>query len=454
MSDAMMEHPSTSVSALVQRLKAEVPTWGYLPAAMRFKQALVASVGIEEAFRVARETLEVPGLDAVRARPVRSLYEAAKSEAIVFRELWGGGNPFILPPPRIVGEGNRAPLRGVDRSAYLACFENVAIRGRSAMILTGTDALVDFERDEFSRFADNPEYDPGILHARGKTFWTMEPSDHGMTIDEAFMLSGDHTVDFGHWIIEYLPKLAVALLSGLPHGVPVLIDERMPPAHRRSLELLLPPDNETIVVPHLAPVFVRKLWCAPIPANIGFYPTQFDEEIWGHRAREPGHFTTLVREIAKRVENATSEPTGWDLVYIARKSHLTKKRLLNFREIEAVAQERGFRIVYPEEMSFIDQLRVVRHARHIVGPEGSGTYLAFFARAGTRMCVLSPPYTLGLVDINGILAGVGVDLTIFTGREFPNEEFSPFWYDYEIHPTRFSAFLGDWLAEGAPAAPA
>jgi len=450
MSDKMTETASTS--QLVERLEAEIPLWGYLPAAMRFKQALVASVGIEEAFRVGREALKVPGLDIVRARPVRSLYEAAKQEAVSLHELWGGGNPFILPPPRVIGEGNHVPLQGVNRAAYLACFANVAIRGRSAVLLTETDARVDFERDEFSRFPDNPEYDPGILHADGRTFWTMEPRDHTLTVDEAFMLSGDHTVDFGHWIIEYLPKYAIAALSGLPHHVPVLVDERNPAAHRQSLELLLPRGTGIIVVPHLAPVLVRKLWCAPVPANIGFYPTRFDAEIWGHRAREPGGFTTLIREIASRFENATAEPTGWDRVFIARKPHLTKKKLLNFREIEAAAQARGFRIVYPEELSFIDQLRLVRHARHIVGPEGSGTYLTFFARPGTRVCVLSPPYTLGLIDINAILAGVGVDLTILTGRESRNEEFSPFWYDYEIQPARFSEFLGDWLADGAHAA--
>jgi hypothetical protein len=118
MSDKMTETASTS--ELVERLEAEIPLWGYLPAAMRFKQALVASVGIEEAFRVGREALKVPGLDIVRARPVRSLYEAAKQEAVSLHELWGGGNPFILPPPRVIGEGNHVPLQGVNRAAYLA----------------------------------------------------------------------------------------------------------------------------------------------------------------------------------------------------------------------------------------------------------------------------------------------------------------------------------------------
>src|SRR4029450_7705291 len=106
----MTGQTSASVLELVERLQSEIPLWGYLPAAMRFKQALVASVGVEEAFRVGREALKVPGLDTVRARPVRSLYETAKKEAVSFHELWGGGNRFVLPPPRVIGEGNQAPL--------------------------------------------------------------------------------------------------------------------------------------------------------------------------------------------------------------------------------------------------------------------------------------------------------------------------------------------------------
>jgi hypothetical protein len=33
-------------------------------------------------------------------------------------------------------------------------------------------------------------------------------------MEEAFLFSGSHTLDFGHWMTEYLPKLAIALLAG------------------------------------------------------------------------------------------------------------------------------------------------------------------------------------------------------------------------------------------------
>jgi hypothetical protein len=96
-------------------------------------------------------------------------------------------------------------------------------------------------------------------------------------------------------------------------------------------------------------------------------------------------------------------------------------------------------------------VRWVRHARYILGPEGSGTYLAFLADPGARMCVLSPPCTLGLVDIGAILAAVGVDFTVVTGPEVANDEFSPFWYHYTIEPRGFAEFLDHWLSDDAPA---
>lgn len=446
----MSTEPTVELIAdLVQRHQAEIPEWGHLPAAMRFKQAVVARVGIDRAFRLCQQVLAVPGLERMTVRRFTSLRRAAEERALSFRELWPGGARFTLPPPRVIGEGNQAPLHGVDRSAYLACFENVAVRGRSALILSESDALFDFEGQEFSNFNDNPEYDPGVLHSTRETLWTMEPRHPDMTVDEAFLLSGAHTVDFGHWMVEYLPKYIIAALSGLPPHVPVLIDERMPSTHREALELVLSRESRIIVVPHLAPVQVGRLWCAPNPMYMGFYPTDWNQEIWAHEATEPARFATLVRELVRRAGSVLDEPTGCPRVFIARKPQ-RKKKLTNHREIEAVARTRAFKIVYPEDMSFVDQMRMAHHARHIVGPDGSGMFLGLFARPGARMCVLNPRYTLPLGDVNAMLASLGVDLTVMSGVETSNDDFCPFWYDYVIPMPQFSECLDRWLTERAP----
>lgn len=436
------------VAGLLQRLNEEQPIWGHLPAQMRFKQELVRRVGLLRAFQVTAESLPVPHLQRLGQRRIRPLGEAARSEALAFMELWSGGEAFEAPPPRILGPNDHGPFRGVSRSAYLACFANCLVRGRSAVVLREDAALVDVEGEEGRRLADNPAYDPGILHATPRHFWTMEPSAETPIIDveEAFLLSGSHTLDFGHWMSEYLPKLAIARLAGLP-PMPMLIDERIPGTHRQSLDLFLPERTATIPIPHLAAVKVRRLWVASNPMFMGFYPTTWDAAAWEASATHPGNFARLYQELGRCLERQGLPDPGRPRIYIARKGSRRKKLLHNHAEIEALAASAGFHQIYPEDLSFADQVAHAVHATHLLGPEGSGMMLGFFARCGTRLGVLSSPHTYPLADLHGIQQGLGVDYTVVTGP-FVGERDPDwlFWTDYRIDPAVFASFLDDWAA--------
>jgi capsular polysaccharide biosynthesis protein len=436
------------VKDLILRLREEEPVWGHLPAQMRFKQELVRQVGLLRAFNVAASTLPVPHLQRLGKRRIRSLGETARCEALDFRELWGGGEAFEAPPPRILGPNDHGPFRGISRSAYLACFANCLVRGRSAVVLREDAALVDVEGEEGRHLPDNPAYDPGILHATRQHFWTMEPSAETplLEVEEAFLLSGSHSLDFGHWMTEYLPKLAIARLAGLP-PMPVLIDERIPRTHRQSLDLFLPERTDTITIPHLAPVKVRRLWVASNPMFMGFYPTTWDAMAWEASATHPGNFARLYEELGRCLERQGLACPGAKRVYLARKGSRRKKLLHNHAEIENLASSAGFHRIHPEDLPFVEQVAHSIHATHLLGPEGSGMMLGFFARPGTRQAVLSSPHTYPLADLHGIQQGLGIHYTVVTGP-FIGEQDPDwlFWTDYRIDPEVFSAFLHDWAA--------
>jgi capsular polysaccharide biosynthesis protein len=441
----------TAIDELVARYRQEIPEWGHLPAAMRLKQKLVGGIGVVGAHAVAREALEVPGLDSLHWRPTAGIRQAAERDAFVFRQLWPGGERFTLSPPTTVGVNNNQALVGTSRPGYLACLSDVHVRGRSGVLLARGEALVDIEAWEAGTFEDNPEYDPGILGQTRAGFWTMEPLEPELEVDEAFLLSGAHTIDFGHWITEYLPRYAMARLADMP-DVPVLIDERMPPTHRELLELLLPADAEIIVVPHLAVVRVRQLWYAPNPMYIGFYPVRMDDRYWRLIATHAERFARLVAHLDRALragagprEDPASGELGGRRLFLARKPN-QKKKLLNHLAVEETVAGHGFEVIYPQDMNFRDQLRAIRDATHVVGPDGSALFLTLFARPGAKLAVLSPPYTLPLVDIAAMLRARGIETTILTGPAVPGaDEFSPFWDNYEIEPTGFGAFLRDWL---------
>jgi capsular polysaccharide biosynthesis protein len=261
------------------------------------------------------------------------------------------------------------------------------------------------------------------------------------------MLSGSHTIDFGHWVTEYLPKVAIATLAGLPN-MSVLIDEKIPQRLVESLELFLPNRTGTINVPHLSPVRVKRLWVASNPMYMGFYPTVWGPDTWTAMATHPSSFAALLDEL-KRLSNCeVSRSGGFERVFLARKPSRVKKRMVNHVEIEALARERGFQVIYPEDLPFGEQIRVAHQAKYLMGPEGSNMLLPIFGSTGAKVCVLTSPNTFPLADINGIVTQRGIDYTLFTGPFVTMDEDWLFWNDYRIDTTSLAEFLDEWLKAG------
>jgi capsular polysaccharide biosynthesis protein len=429
------------VQELIARYRNELGSWGKLPAAMRLKRALVRRLGLDAAFAVVARELAVPDTGLLRRREVGLLHDHAQRSPS-FKLLNAGGERFQQPEPETIGAGIRGPMWGRTRAAWLACFDEATLRGRSNLLQVGDKILVDREQYEGAIFEDNPEYDPGVLYAEHDALWLMEPPSPSMRLDEAFMLSGSHSIDFGHWVTECLPRLGMALAAGWRGGMPVLVDERIPKTMKAALPDLLPANSPLVAIPHLSTVHVKRLWTVPNPMFVGFYPTQFFMETWDQMAAHPASFSRWMDALMARVEPA--QDSGADRVYLARKPG-RKKALRNYAQIEEVVAHAGFSKVYPEDLSFAEQIRLVRSARFIVAPEGSNNLLALFATAGTRLCTLNPPYTHPLTDLNGLLSHRGVEMQVFTGEAHPTEEFSPFWWDYTIDPVAFAAHLDRWL---------
>lgn len=432
------------ISDLLERHLLDIPYWGHLPAAMRLKKDAVTRVGASAAFDLLKDALQVPGVDTLKPRKIAELGATARSHGLSFVEVWPTGEPFLREPLNVRGGATPERMPGQRRAAYLACLQDATVRGRSSVVAWGDFALLDAERNEATAFADNPEYDPGILAQEGDVYWMMHAHEPALHVEEAFWLAGSHSVDFGHWIVEYLPKLMIARRGGLPAGVPVLVDTNIPATMRAALPLFLPEGTDVISVPHLASVQVDRLWVAPTPEYESFYATEWNEAVWDVRSVEPDSMAGLLTDLRDMASARLIEPTGMEKIFLARKPTRFKKKLTNYEQIEWIARDRGFHVVYPEDYSFVDQLRLARFARQIIAPDGSNSLVAFFANPGTRVCTLSPPYAYPLADIGSILASLGISMTVLIGPDLPEEDrFGDFWNDYSIDPGLFSSYLDE-----------
>src|SRR5262249_10770211 len=134
--------------------------------------------------------------------------------------------------------------------------------------------------------------------------------------------------------------------------------------------------------------------------------------------------------------------------FLARRPDQTRK-LVNYAAIETIAAARGFAIVYPQDLSFAEQYNLMRGARHLLGPEGSAFYLAYFLREGSKAAILNHSITEPQTLDADLHRARGVDLTVLTGPiDQPAE--APGWAhhaSYSIDEATLTAFLDVWLAE-------
>jgi len=309
------------------------------------------------------------------------------------------------------------------------------------MITRADELLVDFEDEELSRFRDAPELDPGVLRAGAEGWWIMEPDAPPTLAEEAFKLNGNYTHEFGHWIQEYLPRLGIALLAGL-QPMPLLVDQNMPASHRDALALFCP-GWPLLELPHLRAGTVGRLWCASHPVFRGWYPDDW-EAAWEGQVTDPENFARAIAALKARIEPVLAPPTGVDRVFLGRRPR-RKKRMHNHDEIATLAQQRGYQLVYPEDLPFVEQLRLVHHARRIVAPDGSNSLLSQFASPGSRTCILNNPHTYPLAELDGLFAAVGNELSVLTGPlAVPEPSADPYWDEYRIDEVGFSRFLDEW----------
>lgn len=411
---------------------------------MRLKRALSA-LPQDQANAAFRRLLPALASCGMENKPLISLREAAYASATPAFETLPGGAPFELKPARTLGAGNHYPLTGTARALFVACLHDATVRGGSAIVEVGGKAILDADAAELARLDDQLDFDPSIFRASGAGVTVLTPLQEPAPVDipEAFMLTGPHTIAFGHWMWEYLPKFVAAVCSGYLPSVPALIDRSMPKTHRQSLELLFP-GTELIELGSMVTARVARLWCAPALMHMPLLEHMNERFRWDYLASPAERFAPLIHDMQERADRAIAAPGRREKLFLGRRSFRHRK-LVNREAVEASAMAQGFSVVYPEDLSFAEQVRLLRGARFVVGPEGSALFLCFFAKPGTRVLFLNHRHTAGLPLITSLLEAIGLNVTVMTGPSLASHPEYPHFDDYEIDSLAFHRFLESWV---------
>lgn len=407
---------------------------------MEFRKALVAEYGVERGFDAYRIMLDLPNSARLVRRTLTAQLEAARQDGAPFRLVTPAGMPFQIPAAEVIGPGEILPITGKGRSLYLACLAKAKLRGASSLVVHGEAALLDAEGAEFTCMDVDYAFDAAVFHADAGTVWMIEDDRaNSPAINEAFCLLGARSIAFGHWMWEQLPKYAQARLAGLSPTVPILIENGLPKSHRQSLEMLYP-GVQLIEVAPFETFEVARLWVAPTLHFAPLFERRTEKFAWSHWAAPATHAVAPLADLGGRAERLAADVAQDRRIYLARRPG-THRMLLNHKTIEALLAARGYEIVYPEDLSFVEQVRMIRSARFVAAADGSAAFLMLLARAGTRLCLLSSSETSQHSFFTGLLLANRTDMVIVSGPIMVPHPDWPEWADYEIDPATLAAVL-------------
>jgi hypothetical protein len=419
-------------------------------ALQQFKRALVAAFGVEKGFRRYQEALRSSQSDGcLRIRHIESLHGYAKTLSDCYFEIGPEGECFTAELQHVIGDGNHRQLIGNLRALFMTCLSEARMLGRSALIQVGEgNTLLDYQEPELTRINDRIDWDPGVFRSISDAGWLIEAQDSSdlKHIAAAFSLVGAHSFAFGHWMVEYLPKYVMARMSGMLPRVPVLIDAGMPKSHREALEFLYP-DIEIVEIVASQRAQVKELWCVSTLSYMPVFEEYDDKFRWDYVALPAIRFIPVIEELRTRAERQLGVAGEAGRVFLARRN-FRHRRLVNHTEIELIAVAYGCTVLYPEDLSFREQVEVVRNSKVIIAPAGAAMYLAMFALPGTELILLSHPYTIWLAaDAVCPLQNAGLNVKVLTGRYVEENAQIPFFADYWIDCIRFRALLDGQLEQ-------
>lgn len=340
--------------------------------------------------------------------PVMALLDWA-SRAGFRPEFVGERESIPIEEPPIYGEpdGPRFKAGVPGYVPYAATLRDATIFAKSSVILTSDGvALNDTIADErFGGFLDL-RHDKRVLARHGGQLVLDLGGQPAIELDAGVMLSGWSTEHFGHWVPEYLCRLSYLEQHPRFADLPIIVDSGMPPQHLEYLRLLTP--NPIIELPPGAMARCRELVVAS-PST--FFPTHLTAD---HKVPPEnqgglpfGGFSYLQTRAQERLPPPASRERK---LFLSRRKRAWR-RLLNEEAIAETLAARGFEVLFPEDMTLEEQVRMYQEAAVVVAPGGSALINAIFGSTALKLVILSQRGLFNWGTYYGLMRDLGYEVT-------------------------------------------
>ncbi|MDB5800498.1 MAG: hypothetical protein JWL63_1437 [Rhodocyclales bacterium] len=366
--------------------------------------------------------------------PVQSVASWSKSESL---------NLVPMLPERVLQtedalcfgatpEGARAEPVTLP-AAYVAEVDNALIMPGHELILVDGEKHVLYDRLAFFRDwhalrAD--EYVP-MCSDTHVFFQAMEIAPE--RIEAGIFLLTEAMNNYAHWISEQLPRLRLLEQMSQYDGMPILISDGLYPQQIEALEFIVQ-GRYPIRILDLKHTFEvgRLIYPSILTAyhKRRYRPSERASATDGALHPEAIHY---LRE--RILPRAGSVPGKRRRLWISRRKQFRRgqRRLLNETDLEALFLSYGFESVMPENMSFIEQVKLFSEAEMIAGPGGSAFMNMVFAHDDARILILTKDHPeVNYHYFSNIARIIGQSVAYVCGETVKNHGVLGFETDYTV----------------------
>lgn len=330
-------------------------------------------------------------MDAVLT-PVASLQALAEAPAGIL-QLDPGGASMVLHP--VIEGGAAGPATSVryeTAEVFLAGLDNAALVGRG-VVLTADGAMLrelhgaNLDKYGAQDLGDRASFEPAMFQGglgEVKVFDT-----------PALLLCAATDKSFGDWMINFIPRLAIARAAGL--NCPVVVSPKAPEPFIEMLHAFGVSDDDIILHDRNGVSLFSKLYVPSWPMRSFLQPMAGLFEVYRDLSLPP-----------------TDRPGR--RLYFSREQ-VARRDLVNEREVCDLFVRHGFEVVHPQALGLARMRELLADAAYVAAPYGSALLNLAFAGRKPLSIVCMPPQKPGFLAQTALWLGVmGLQFAYVTGE--------------------------------------
>lgn len=326
---------------------------------------------------------------AKRWRHLTRLSEFASKKGIPICRLADAARVETKPPRVFPGrdQGHLAPPRNHYDfpEIFVAIIRNAMTCGGTNLIFADGEVvchdLYDFERD----YTSEEHHGRAIIDPRFRRIWWYSYDELPEQIPVAATFVDACAPNYAHWMTEVLPRIALFCAEERFRGVPIVVDDGLHKNMMESLLLVTGAGREIITLPAGKALAVNQLYVTSAAGYVPFGRRTSRLSDHSHGVFSPRAFEKLRSQLNVRGQE-TKEEAWPQKIYLRRDASM--REIINAAELEKLLVARGYVIVEPENLTFLQQIQVFRNAKAIVAPTGAGLSNAICCQRGTQVVVL------------------------------------------------------------------